>query len=216
MVGANAATYTTPSSVDTDNGNLYRCQVSSSAVNITLHSNTASLTVSLPISVSPSSTFEQGKAPDTVATVGSALSVKASLNLDQVIVDGTVLTEGAEYTSADGSIIINLPARYLNTLTVGTHSLEVTTTNAPYEGLSARTDLTVTPAITVPGEGISEPGGDVPRPEASAPAGKTAPSPTPATGDGTEALFLVVAALLSGAGACIAAALVRKARRRSE
>ncbi len=216
VVGANAATYTTPSSVDTDNGNLYRCQVSSSAVNITLHSNTASLTVSLPISVSPSSTFEQGKAPDTVATVGSALSVKASLNLDQVIVDGTVLTEGAEYTSADGSIIINLPARYLNTLTVGTHSLEVTTTNAPYEGLSARTDLTVTPAITVPGEGISEPGGDVPRPEASAPAGKTAPSPTPATGDGTEALFLVVAALLSGAGACIAAALVRKARRRSE
>ncbi|RDB61344.1 hypothetical protein C1878_11530 [Gordonibacter sp. 28C] len=222
VIGANSETYSTPALVDVDNGNLYRCKVASSAVNITLHSDPASLTVSLPIAVSPGSTFEQGKAPDTTVTVGSSLSVKASLNLDQVVLDGTVLTEGAEYTSADGSIIINLPASYLNTLAVGTHSLEVTTKSAPYEGLSARTDLTVTPAIIVPGDDISKPGNVPADPPSSPPtgggasSGKPAPLPIPATGDDAGALPLAVAALLSGLGVCGAALLARKARRSAE
>lgn len=224
VVGANAATYTTPALIDTDNGNLYRCAVACSAVNITLHSDAASLVVSLPISVSPSNTFEQGRAPDTTVTVGSSLSVKASLNLDEVILDGAVLAEGTDYTSADGSIIINLPASYLNTLAVGTYSLEVTTKNAPYEGLSARTDLTVILAITPPGNDITGPGEDAPQPgggtgdpavppsAGGAPSGKTAPL-MPVTGDGAAVLPLAAAAFVSGLVVCAGALLARRARR---
>lgn len=197
--GAHKATYTTSAVVDIDNENLYRCRVTGSVVPVTLYSDAAKLTVTLPIAISPSNTFEKGNAPDLTITVGSSLSVKASLNLNQVILGGGVLTEGSQYTSADGSIIVSLPSSYLNTLAVGTYALEITTKNTPYEKLSARAEITVTPQGATPS--VFSPGDNASSSKSNENISKPTALPIPSTGD---SIILVGAA----SGFCLVGVIV--------
>ena len=54
-------------------------------------------------------------------------------------VDGKTLTNGKEYTAESGSTILTFTADYLNTLTVGTHTVVLT-----YDAGEARARLLIT------------------------------------------------------------------------
>ena len=73
--------------------------------------------------------------------------------LGTVSSDGTVLTEGTQYSKAKGSAIITINKSYLDTLTAGTHRLTVTFT----DGGSITIEYEVKNPANVPstGEAIS-------------------------------------------------------------
>ena len=58
-------------------------------------------------------------------------------------VDGKTLTNGKEYTAESGSTILTFTADYLNTLTVGTHTVVLT-----YDAGEARARLLITEAVS--------------------------------------------------------------------
>ncbi len=79
--------------------------------------------------------------------------------LGSVSSDGTLLTEGNQYTSAKGSAIITINKSYLDTLGAGTHKLTVTFTDGgsitiDYE-VKAQAPATTTAAVPATGEAVS-------------------------------------------------------------
>ena len=81
-----------------------------------------------------------GKGGDIIATFGRTENDENAINyLDKVKADGKVLTRDKDYTAKKGSVIITIKKAYLDTLSEGTHTLEVCFT----DGASVTLDFTV-------------------------------------------------------------------------
>ena len=95
--------------------------------------------------LTPSSSFVKGGAPaNERLVIGDGLSGFNTGDLTQLKVDGREVSAGAgTYSVSTGSLIITFAQSYLNGLTVGTHSLEVTL-GGTYAG-TYTTTLTVRP-----------------------------------------------------------------------
>ena len=89
----------------------------------------------------------------------------------------TVLAEGSDFSKRDGSIIVTLFERYLNSLPVGKYTLTATIAGGLYDGQ--------TPSLVIT---VVNPGGDAGDVGADA----------PKAGDGTPVMLLVGLALVSG------------------
>lgn len=112
----------------------------------------------------------------------------------KVQVDGKDL-DASNYTVKEGSTIVTLNAAYLNTLSVGKHTLSVVSANG-----TATTEFTITAAQTGGGTTPQEPdknGGD---------------TTSPQTGDNSNMLLWVTLLFVSGAGLLGAVVYSRKKR----
>ena len=115
----------------------------------------------------------------------------------KVQVDGNDL-DASNYTVKEGSTIVTLNAAYLNTLSVGKHTLSVVSANG-----TATTEFTITAAQT---GGDSQTGGTTPQT-----AGKNEGAVTsPQTGDSSNAALWIALLFASGVGLFGAAAYSRK------
>ena len=103
----------------------------------------------------------------------------------KVMVDGKDL-DASNYTVKEGSTIVTLNAAYLNTLSVGKHTLSVVSANG-----TATTEFTITAA---PAGGDSQTGGTTPQ-EPDKNGGDTT---SPQTGDSSNILLWVALLFLSG------------------
>ena len=115
----------------------------------------------------------------------------------KVQVDGNDL-DASNYTVKEGSTIVTLNAAYLNTLSVGKHTLSVVSANG-----TATTEFTITAAQT---GGDSQTGGTTPQ----EPGKNEEATTSPQTGDSSNAVLWILLLFASGAGLFGAAAYSRK------
>ena len=101
---------------------------------------------SLPISITENGTFPVGQAPavmDVTVASGMAIYFTSANHTDYftgATLGGTPLSDPANFTGEDGSIILHMNQSYLNTLAPGTHLLRVTTIS----GYFAEANIVVT------------------------------------------------------------------------
>ncbi len=101
---------------------------------------------SLPISITANGTFPVGQAPaamDVTVASGMAIYYTSGNHADYftgATLDGTPLSDPANFTGEDGSIILHMNQSYLNTLSPGTHLLRVSTLS----GYFAEANIVVT------------------------------------------------------------------------
>ena len=128
IAGANEASYTTSTVNISCSGFKYKCVVSNSAGTVT--SNTAVLTVTENIIPDPDPVDYEildGANSNWEQNSDGSLSIRGSGALSKFVrvkVDGT-LVDAKNYTVKEGSTIITLKASYLNTLSAGTHTVEI-------------------------------------------------------------------------------------------
>ena len=115
----------------------------------------------------------------------------------KVQVDGNDL-DASNYTVKEGSTIVTLNAAYLNTLSVGKHTLSVVSANG-----TATTEFTITAAQT---GGDSQTGGTTPQ----EPGKNEEATTSPQTGDSSNAVLWILLLFASGVGLFGAAAYSRK------
>lgn len=118
----------------------------------------------------------------------------------KVMVDGKEL-KTTDYTVKEGSTIVTLNAAYLETLSVGKHTLEIESKNG-----IAKTEFTIT---AVQGGGDSQTGGDTTPQEPGKNEGAVT---SPQTGDNSNMLLWVTLLFASGAGLLGAVIYSRKKR----
>lgn len=118
----------------------------------------------------------------------------------KVMVDGKEL-KTTDYTVKEGSTIVTLNAAYLETLSVGKHTLEIESKNG-----IAKTEFTIT---AVQGGDDSQTGGDTTPQEPGKNEGAVT---SPQTGDSNNILLWVALLFLSGAGLLGAVVYSRKKR----
>lgn len=118
----------------------------------------------------------------------------------KVMVDGKEL-KTTDYTVKEGSTIVTLNAAYLETLSVGKHTLEIESKNG-----IAKTEFTIT---AVQGGGDSQTGGDTTPQEPGKNEGAVT---SPQTGDNSNMLLWVTLLFASGAGLLGAVVYSRKKR----
>lgn len=180
IAGANAASYTTSTVDKSCNGFQYKCVVSNSAGNV--ESNTATLTVqdaggsdNPDMPSNPDTTYQIIGGANSSWTAGSSegLTIRGNGEFSKftgVKVDGKLLDQ-SNYTAKEGSTIITLKDSYLNTLSAGTHTVEILWTDG-----SASTAFTINANTSYKKD-------DVPK-----------------TGDSTPIAWLFILAGLSGTG----------------
>ncbi len=111
------------------------------------------------VAISPSATLVKGSAPTNEKfIIGEGLSGFTTGDLSSLTVDGTVVAQGANtYSVVTGSLVITFAKSYLDTLSVGSHTIAVTLTGV-YAGVYTTT-ITVTapsaPGRTNPSTGVS-------------------------------------------------------------
>ena len=140
----------------------------------------------LPIAIQPRAAFPMGQCGgDYEVTIGAGIPSTdlGAANLGNLKITNanwnvTVLAEGTDFSVRDGSIIITLYARYLNSLPAGRYTLTATIVGGLYDG--------ETPSIGIL---VVNPGAD---------AGVVGES-VPRTGDDAPVALLGLVALLSGA-----------------
>ena len=115
----------------------------------------------------------------------------------KVQVDGKDL-DASNYTVKEGSTIVTLNAAYLNTLSVGKHTLSVVSANG-----TATTEFTITAAPT---GGDSQTGGTTPQ----EPGKNEGAATNPQTGDSSNAVLWIALLFASGVGLFGAAVYSRK------
>lgn len=117
-----------------------------------------------------------------------------------VAVDGVTI-ESAWYDAVSGSVVVSLKPEYLETLTVGNHSVQALFDDGgPAEG------TLIVQAAPEDNTGTEQESGSEPAPEP-----EPAPPATPATGDGSVPAWLVL--LLAGAGTALCIRGLRLRRR---
>ena len=132
----------------------FLCQATARSAT-TVNSNVATVTVTAAadptISISPNATFQQGNAPITTLVIGEGLSnFNATNNFDSISVDGTQLTLSTNTVQvSNGSIRLQFSPLYLNTLSVGSHTVAVALKGGAYTGRTVSTTLTVTQNVPV-------------------------------------------------------------------
>ena len=188
IAGATATSYTTSTVNISCNGFKYKCVVSNSAGNI--ESNSATLTVQdaggSDNPDTPNNTYQIINGANSSWTHDSDGNITIRGNGDfskftGVKVDG-ILIDKSNYTAKEGSTIITLKASYLNTLSAGTHTVEILWTDG-----SASTTFTIkaNTSDNRPSSGTDKKD-DVPK-----------------TGDNTPIVWLFILSILSGTGLII-------------
>ena len=186
--GATATSYTTSTVNISCNGFKYKCVVSNSAGNV--ESNSATLTVQdaggSDNPDTPNNTYQIIDGANSSWTHDSDGNITIWGNGDfskftGVKVDGNLIDK-SNYTVKEGSTIITLKASYLNTLSAGTHTVEILWTDG-----SASTTFTIkaNTSDNKPSSGTDKKD-DVPK-----------------TGDNTPIVWLFILSILSGTGLII-------------
>ena len=188
IAGATATSYTTSTVNISCNGFKYKCVVSNSAGNV--ESNSATLTVQdaggSDNPDTPNNTYQIINGANSSWTHDSDGNITIRGNGDfskftGVKVDGNLIDK-SNYTAKEGSTIITLKASYLNTLSAGTHTVEILWTDG-----SASTTFTIkaNTSDNRPSSGTDKKD-DVPK-----------------TGDNTPSVWLFILLILSGTGLII-------------
>ena len=188
IAGATATSYTTSTVNISCNGFKYKCVVSNSAGNV--ESNSATLTVQdaggSDNPDTPNNTYQIINGANSSWTHDSDGNITIRGNGDfskftGVKVDGNLIDK-SNYTAKEGSTIITLKASYLNTLSAGTHTVEILWTDG-----SASTTFTIkaNTSDNRPSSGTDKKD-DVPK-----------------TGDNTPIVWLFILSILSGTGLII-------------
>ena len=188
IAGATATSYTTSTVNISCNGFKYKCVVSNSAGNV--ESNSATLTVQdaggSDNPDTPNNTYQIIDGANSSWTHDSDGNITIWGNGDfskftGVKVDGNLIDK-SNYTVKEGSTIITLKASYLNTLSAGTHTVEILWTDG-----SASTTFTIkaNTSDNKPSSGTDKKD-DVPK-----------------TGDNTPIVWLFILSILSGTGLII-------------
>ncbi|MGN0351363.1 MAG: bacterial Ig-like domain-containing protein, partial [Roseburia sp.] len=216
IAGANEASYTTSTVNISCNGFKYQCVVSNSAGTVT--SNTAVLTVTENIIPDPDPVDYEildGANSNWEQNSDGSLSIRGSGALSKFVgvkVDGT-LVDAKNYTVKEGSTIVTLKADYLNTLSVGSHTIEIVWT----DGL-ASTNFTIKADNSDNGNNNQNDSdnnnsntGDIVLPDDS-----DKKEEAPKTGDDTPSVWLFILTIISGTGLILTAKKRRKNLKMSE
>ena len=214
ITGANAVSYTTSTVNISCNGFKYQCVVSNSAGTVT--SNTAVLTVTENIIPDPdpvdyeildgvNSNWEQNSDGSLSIRGSGAFSKFVGVEIDGALVDAK------NYTVKEGSTIVTLKADYLNTLSVGTHTIEIAWT----DGL-ASTNFTIK-ADNSDNDNNNQNDNDNSNPDDSVlPDDSNKKDEAPKTGDDTPSVWLFILLIISGTGLILTASKRRKNLKISE
>lgn len=205
IAGANAVSYTTSTVDKSCNGFQYKCVVSNSAGNE--ESNSAILTVQdaggSDNPDTPNNTYQIIDGANSSWTHDSDGNITIRGNGDfskftGVKVDGNLIDRN-NYTAKEGSTIIMLKASYLNTLSAGTHTVEILWTDG-----SASTTFTIkadTSDDNDNNQNNNENGdNNINSDDSTLPSDTDKKDDVPKTGDGSPVVWLLVLLILSGTG----------------
>ena len=142
-----------------------------------------------------------------------SLSIRGSGALSKFVgvkVDGT-LVDAKNYTVKEGSTIITLKASYLNTLSAGTHSVEILWTDG-----SASTTFTSKADSSDNGNNNQNDNNNSNRDDSVLPDDSDKKEEAPETGDDTPSVWLFILTIISGMGLILTAKKRRKNLKMSE
>lgn len=142
IAGATSSTYTVTSD---DIG----CYLKLTATGVAPYTSSASVTtgiVTLNISITPVNTFIVKTAPtDMSIKIGEGITGLTINNFDSLYIDNVLVTE-TNFTLTNGSIVINLSKSYLDTLSLGEHSVKVNLKGGVFANTYAITTISVNPS----------------------------------------------------------------------
>ena len=203
--GATATSYTTSTVNISCNGFKYKCVVSNSAGNV--ESNSATLTVQdaggSDNPDTPNNTYQIIDGANSSWTHDSDGNITIRGNGDfskftGVKVDGNLIDK-SNYTAKEGSTIITLKASYLNTLSAGTHTVEILWTDG-----SASTTFTTKANISDNSNNNQNDNNNSNSSDDKPSSGTDKKDVTaPKTGDNTPSVWLFILSVLSGTGLII-------------
>ena len=204
IAGANAVSYTTSTVDKSCNGFQYKCVVSNSAGNE--ESNSAILTVQdaggSDNPDTPNNTYQIIDGANSSWTHDSDGNITIRGNGDfskftGVKVDGNLIDRN-NYTAKEGSTIITLKASYLNTLSAGTHTVEILWTDG-----SASTTFTTKANISDNSNNNQNDNNNSDSSDDKPSSGTDKKDDVPKTGDNTPIVWLFILSILSGTGLII-------------
>ena len=205
IAGATATSYTTSTVNISCNGFKYKCVVSNSAGNV--ESNSATLTVQdaggSDNPDTPNNTYQIINGANSSWTHDSDGNITIRGNGDfskftGVKVDGNLIDK-SNYTAKEGSTIITLKASYLNTLSAGTHTVEILWTDG-----SASTTFTTKANISDNSNNNQNDNNNSNSSDDKPSSGTDKKDVTaPKTGDNTPSVWLFILSILSGTGLII-------------
>ena len=204
IAGATATSYTTSTVNISCNGFKYKCVVSNSAGNV--ESNSATLTVQdaggSDNPDTPNNTYQIIDGANSSWTHDSDGNITIRGNGDfskftGVKVDGNLIDK-SNYTAKEGSTIITLKASYLNTLSAGTHTVEILWTDG-----SASTTFTAKANTSDNSNNNQNDNNKSDSSDDKSSSGTDKKDVAPETGDNTPSVWLFILSILSGTGLII-------------
>ena len=204
IAGANAVSYTTSTVDKSCNGFQYKCVVSNSAGNE--ESNSAILTVQdaggSDNPDTPNNTYQIIDGANSSWTHDSDGNITIRGNGDfskftGVKVDGNLIDK-SNYTAKEGSTIITLKASYLNTLSAGTHTVEILWTDG-----SASTTFAIKANTSDNSNNNQNDNNNSDSSDDKPSSGTDKKDDVPKTGDNTPIVWLFILSILSGTGLII-------------
>ena len=204
IAGATATSYTTSTVNISCNGFKYKCVVSNSAGNV--ESNSATLTVQdaggSDNPDTPNNTYQIIDGANSSWTHDSDGNITIRGNGDfskftGVKVDGNLIDK-SNYTAKEGSTIITLKASYLNTLSAGTHTVEILWTDG-----SASTTFTIKANTSDNSDNNQNDNNNSDSSDDKPSSGTDKKDDVPKTGDNTPIVWLFILSILSGTGLII-------------
>ena len=202
--GATATNYTTSTVNISCNGFKYKCVVSNSAGNV--ESNSATLTVQdaggSDNPDTPNNTYQIIDGANSSWTHDSDGNITIRGNGDfskftGVKVDGNLIDK-SNYTAKEGSTIITLKASYLNTLSAGTHTVEILWTDG-----SASTTFAIKANTSDNSNNNQNDNNNSDSSDDKPSSGTDKKDDVPKTGDNTPIVWLFILSILSGTGLII-------------
>ena len=204
IAGATATSYTTSTVNISCNGFKYKCVVSNSAGNV--ESNSATLTVQYAGGSdnpdTPNNTYQIIDGANSSWTHDSDGNITIRGNGDfskftGVKVDGNLI-DRSNYTAKEGSTIITLKASYLNTLSAGTHTVEILWTDG-----SASTTFTIKANTSDNSNNNQNDNNNSDFSDDKPSSGTDKKDVAPKTEDNTPIVWLFILSILSGTGLII-------------
>ena len=202
--GATATNYTTSTVNISCNGFKYKCVVSNSAGNV--ESNSATLTVQdaggSDNPDTPNNTYQIIDGANSSWTHDSDGNITIRGNGDfskftGVKLDGNLIDK-SNYTAKEGSTIITLKASYLNTLSAGTHTVEILWTDG-----SASTTFAIKANTSDNSNNNQNDNNKSDSSDDKPSSGTDKKDDVPKTGDNTPIVWLFILSILSGTGLII-------------
>ena len=204
IAGATATSYTTSTVNISCNGFKYKCVVSNSTGNV--ESNSATLTVQdaggSDNPDTPNNTYQIIDGANSSWTHDSDGNITIRGNGDfskftGVKVDGNLI-DRSNYTAKEGSTIITLKASYLNTLSAGTHTVEILWTDG-----SASTTFTIKANTSDNSNNNQNDNNNSDFSDDKPSSGTDKKDVAPKTEDNTPIVWLFILSILSGTGLII-------------